>query len=807
MEFFTGFNSNWVVTGNVIHDNSGNTNQNAGIYLQSTTATISNNTVYNETGYGIFFSTPTSGTTVAANVVGGNTVFGSRYGIYVDGATVSNNLVHDNTTAGIYADDGSVVTGNTVWRQTTTNAEGIDAVGAPNVVVAGNRVYGNYLGILAQDSITLDDNDVYSNLTYGVELTTFANPATKVFNNVIYANSTGGILVTAISQAVLENNTVYQLNGDAINVTGSSSTITIENNILWVQSGFDLDIASNSQTGFVSNNNILYHIGSGAMVGMWNGAAQGTLAAWQTISSQDSHSSEANPNFVNPTGADAVLGYNPNANNGNGLNGGGDDDFFVAAGSPAINTGNAAFKPSLDLLGYTRTNPDLGAYAYRGGSALPPTVSSASDDNGVSIPGASQITVNFSQPLNDIDATASTLYALIGAGPDGVFGTGDDLTYSLTPGYSPGTQQVLLRISGGVLPTGQYQLTIISNSASSIHNLSGIALDGNNDGTPGGNYVTTFSTTGFPAWLSPTSIATWNPATKALTVTGATTIIADPGSDEPVITASGAAAKISFNPTSVAPTIFHIGGLNLTNGATADAATLGSTNHTSRDVLVFGTVNGATPVFTIDSSCQLNLEDNDMIVNYSGASLAPAIRGLLTSGFNNAGSWDGNGIASLAARNDPTLGSALGYADSTSLGLTSFDGVSITTAVLVKYTKYGDNNLDGTVDIGNDFSLSLDGLAAHGSTWMQGDYTYDGKVDLGNDFNLFLRSFLQQKIGSAAQPAASQAIIAPEASLTPQYSAAPVVVPVDAMSSIVVGGMPDKGLFAADASIDPSLFG
>ena len=29
----TGFNSNWIVTGNVIHDNSGNTNQNSGIYL------------------------------------------------------------------------------------------------------------------------------------------------------------------------------------------------------------------------------------------------------------------------------------------------------------------------------------------------------------------------------------------------------------------------------------------------------------------------------------------------------------------------------------------------------------------------------------------------------------------------------------------------------------------------------------------------------------------------------------------------------------------------------------------------------
>jgi hypothetical protein len=46
------------------------------------------------------------------------------------------------------------------------------------------------------------------------------------------------------------------------------------------------------------------------------------------------------------------------------------------------------------------------------------------------------------------------------------------------------------------------------------------------------------------------------------------------------------------------------------------------------------------------------------------------------------------------------------------------------------------------VDVGNDFNLFLDGLAARGSSWVQGDYTYDGKIDLGNDFNLFLRSYL-----------------------------------------------------------------
>ncbi len=50
-----------------------------------------------------------------------------------------------------------------------------------------------------------------------------------------------------------------------------------------------------------------------------------------------------------------------------------------------------------------------------------------------------------------------------------------------------------------------------------------------------------------PVWLDPSSVATWDPATKALAVTGPATIIADPGSDLPVITAAGGSAKISFN--------------------------------------------------------------------------------------------------------------------------------------------------------------------------------------------------------------------------------------------------------------------
>jgi fibronectin-binding autotransporter adhesin len=162
----------------------------------------------------------------------------------------------------------------------------------------------------------------------------------------------------------------------------------------------------------------------------------------------------------------------------------------------------------------------------------------------------------------------------------------------------------------------------------------------------------------------------------------------------------------------------------------------------------------STPSLSIDPAGVLDLGDNDLIVSYSGASPLPTIRGLLISGFDS-GNWDGNGINSLAAHSG-SFGTitALGYAERSDVAYNILDGVTLApSAVIVKYTYYGDSNLDGVVNAA-DFTRFLDGLATGGSTWSQGDYTYDGKVDLGNDFDLFLASYLTQggALGSLAEP-------------------------------------------------------
>jgi hypothetical protein len=69
---------------------------------------------------------------------------------------------------------------------------------------------------------------------------------------------------------------------------------------------------------------------------------------------------------------------------------------------------------------------------------------------------------------------------------------------------------------------------------------------------------------------------------------------------------------------------------------------------------------------------------------------------------------------------------------------------------LVKFTYYGDANLDGKVD-GADYSRIDAGYLAHGAAtgWFNGDFDYDGAIN-GSDYTLIDNAFNTQ---GAALPA------------------------------------------------------
>jgi subtilisin-like proprotein convertase family protein len=137
-----------------------------------------------------------------------------------------------------------------------------------------------------------------------------------------------------------------------------------------------------------------------------------------------------------------------------------------------------------------------------------------------------------------------------------------------------------------------------------------------------------------------------------------------------------------------------------------------------------------TNTVSVGAGGRLDVADNDMLVR---GMTAPAVKALLAATYN-AGNWNGTGgIGSSAASNDPNKFTALGYGSNADLNKTSFDGVTGLTSsdVLVKYTYYGDANLDGQVDIG-DLGLLAGAWQQSGTDWFHGDFTYNGTVDIGD---------------------------------------------------------------------------
>ena len=92
----------------------------------------------------------------------------------------------------------------------------------------------------------------------------------------------------------------------------------------------------------------------------------------------------------------------------------------------------------------------------------------------------------------------------------------------------------------------------------------------------------------------------------------------------------------------------------------------------------------------------------------------------------------------------------------TSAPLGAFDGANpSSSAVLIKFTYFGDANLDGKVD-GTDYALLDNGFLNHLSNWYNGDFNLDGALD-GSDYTLIDNAFNQQGSSLAAQVAASVA--------------------------------------------------
>jgi autotransporter-associated beta strand protein len=199
------------------------------------------------------------------------------------------------------------------------------------------------------------------------------------------------------------------------------------------------------------------------------------------------------------------------------------------------------------------------------------------------------------------------------------------------------------------------------------------------------------------------------------------------------------------------------GGANLSIGANASVVV----SNLGTEIPI--TVNSLSIVGKLD------LNNNALIIHNTSLG---AVTALLKRGYGN-GTWNGStGIASTTAASDSTHLTALGVILNNTDGSTPLYGEGavygdfinlspLATDVLVKYTYYGDTNLDGVVD-GSDYSRIDTAFLNNQNTsnqaltgWFNGDFNYDGVID-GSDYTLIDNAFNQQGASLASAVATAQ---------------------------------------------------
>jgi hypothetical protein len=364
---------------------------------------------------------------------------------------------------------------------------------------------------------------------------------------------------------------------------------------------------------------------------------------------------------------------------------------------------------------------------------------------GYSVIGAGSVTIGATAGVNgtltvNAGGTGSITASVASAANSNLFKTGGGtLILSGTNAFGTATG---LQVGGGVLQanasaslTGLTAITTAGDGQFILNNASitGAAFGGLGSNPTGGAVR---SVAGNNTWngswfvVAPTSVGV---DAGSLTLTGVVFDSTQTSANGFTKTGAGTftAAQLALN-----------GPLSVSQGTVrlADNGTAAATSHTGNLTIA----GGATP------TAKLDVRDNDLIVDYTGASPLTTIKGQIKAAYNG-GAWNGNGLTTTLG--GPILAgpftgknAALGYAEATALGSpASFNGYSIdNTTLLVKYTFQADADLDGDVD-GNDvtrWALNFTGDLGGAGTkvWTEGDWDYDGDVD-GNDVTRWALNF------------------------------------------------------------------
>jgi hypothetical protein len=188
-----------------------------------------------------------------------------------------------------------------------------------------------------------------------------------------------------------------------------------------------------------------------------------------------------------------------------------------------------------------------------------------------------------------------------------------------------------------------------------------------------------------------------------------------------------------------------IAGKSVNLSGSATVASLSLSGGATLSVGVNGSRILRTSGLSIGDDSTLNLNDNDLIIDYTGGTAASPIgswngsaytgvTGLIARGYNFS-AWDGNALVTTTANARAGLTTLAPAEAGTSLGITgnqtaTWNGQTIDgTTVIVKYTYAGDLNLDGRVDA-QDYGIIDNWVQVPGASgYANGDINYDGVID------------------------------------------------------------------------------
>jgi parallel beta-helix repeat protein len=337
---------------------------------------ISNCTINNNSGDGIYFNTSNSYLTVSGCTISGNSSRGiltgqfssisnntitnnDSYGIWVYDGTIDNNIISGNNGAGIFSNYPvtAIISNNTI---TSNNQGGIDCAGVTltiiNNTITNNDKSSNGGGINCSGNVTITKCNISANKTTastsggGI----FYNGGSNLnINNTLIANNTatsngGGLYFSNVSNCTITNTTISNNiapNGGGVYCINNSDP-TFKNCIIYgntATSGSQVYLFD--ETSDPSFINCDVEGGSGAIEANGN-FYTGTYT----------NNINANPLFVSPApGAGSTFT--------------GNYDWSLQAASPCRNTGNPSGSyPATDLAGSTRVCGnviDMGAYEFQ----------------------------------------------------------------------------------------------------------------------------------------------------------------------------------------------------------------------------------------------------------------------------------------------------------------------------------------------------------------------------------------------------------------------------------------------------------